>query len=93
MRGQPAAERAERIRLESLVFEGEPVEGVYQVYASLNAACGEPHVSFDLNLYQSRADGEGWTVDETALASGQLLGFQADRGASLGAFLTSVQLP
>jgi hypothetical protein len=80
-------------RMESLVFEVAPPSGEYVVYASLNKACGEPQVGFDLRLYESQADGETWTVDETDLAAGQLLAAQADGGESLGSFVARVRLP
>lgn len=82
------------VRLESLVFEDEPPAGEYAFYASLNAACGEPAVNFELTRYtRAGSEEEGWTVDAEPLASGALLGSQADGGASLGTHLATVSLP
>jgi hypothetical protein len=81
------------IRLESLVFPGEPPAGEYQVYASLAAACGQPSVLFDLALLEriDAADGT-FPVERTALAGGQLLALHAN-GSTLGTYLTTVILP
>jgi hypothetical protein len=82
------------INLESLVFPGEPEHGVYQVYASLNRACGEAYVHFDLTSYHrgEPADDGTWPIVETPLAVGELLAYQASGGATLGTFLLAVEL-
>lgn len=82
------------VRRESLVFVGEPPPGPYDVYASLNAACGQPSVTFDLTLYQRVDHDDGtFTMDRFDLASGQFLAVQADGGESLGTFLGAFELP
>ncbi|MEQ1505654.1 MAG: hypothetical protein ABMB14_25700 [Myxococcota bacterium] len=80
--------------LESLVFPGEPAPGDYQVYADLYSACGEPYVNFALDLYQrvDRDDGT-FDVDHRFLVGGELLAYRADRGSSLGLYLTTVTFP
>jgi hypothetical protein len=82
------------IRLESLIFPGEPPAGDYQVYADLNAACGESYVNFSLDQYR-RTDADDGThpVEKTALGTGELVAEQQDGGASLGTYLTTVTLP
>jgi len=88
------------LRLESLVFAGEPAPGDYEVYADLFAGCGNSSVRFDLALFEAvegAKDPESgdptWTTERTLLAQGLLLSTQADRGASLGAHLTTVTFP
>lgn len=82
------------IRVESLVFPGEPPPGDYLVYASLFAPCGESYVNYGLTRFQ-RVDAADGThpVERTELAAGQLLGSQADAGESNGTFVTTVTLP
>lgn len=80
--------------LESLVFPGEPVPGEYLVYADLYSACGEAYVNFSLDLYQRIDAPDGsFGVDAKFLVGGEMLAYRADRGASLGQFLTSLVLP
>ena len=82
------------IRRESLIFPGEPPEGDYQVFVSLNRACGQSYVNFNLDLLR-RVDAADGThpVDRTDLGGGELLSSQADGGASLGTHLTTLTLP
>lgn len=82
------------VRLESLVFEEEPPAGVYEVYADLFSPCGERSVDFELSLFTRVEEEDGtWSIDRADLASGSLLGSQADAGASLGTHLATVSLP
>jgi hypothetical protein len=82
------------IRLESLIFPGEPPAGDYQVYADLNAACGQSYVNFSLDEHR-RTDADDGThpVVSTPLGTGELVAAQQDGGASLGTYLTTVTLP
>jgi hypothetical protein len=82
------------IRVESLVFPGEPPAGDYRVYASLHSACGEASVNFRLVLYRRVDNGDGtYGVDTEDLATGTLLALHQDGGASLGAYVTTVSFP
>jgi len=82
------------IRVESLVFPGDPPAGDYQVYASLHSACGESHVNWRLTLYRRVDNGDGtYGVDATEISAGALLPVNQDGGASLGTYVTTVSLP
>lgn len=82
------------IRLESLVFEEAPPEGDYAVYASLFSPCGQASSYFDLALHQRVDEADGtWSIESTALADGVVFAAQADAGASLGTYVTTVTLP
>jgi hypothetical protein len=82
------------MRIESLVFPEAPPEGEYAVYVDLYAACGEPSVNWDLTLYRRVANEDGtWSTATTELAYGALLSSQADRGAALGTYVTTLTLP
>jgi hypothetical protein len=86
--------RIDGIRVESLVFEGEPPPGEYRFYASLSRTCGEPSVTWQLSLTQRVDAGDGnHDVQRTLLARGALLPVHADGGASLGTFITALPLP
>ncbi|MEQ1503101.1 MAG: hypothetical protein ABMB14_12765 [Myxococcota bacterium] len=82
------------IRLESLVFPGEPPAGDYTLYASLRSACGQASTRWSAALHR-RVDAEDGThpVETTALGQGTLLALHADGGASLGTYVTTVSLP
>ena len=88
------------LRLESLVFAGEPAAGDYEVYADLFGACGESSVRFELALFEAvegpknpESGNPTWSTERTDLAQGLLLSTQADGGASLGAYVTTVTFP
>lgn len=82
------------IRLESLVFEEAPPEGDYAVYASLFSPCGQPSSYFDLALHQRVDEADGtWSIESTELAAGAVFAAQADGGASLGTYVTTLSLP
>jgi hypothetical protein len=88
------------LRLESLVFVGEPAPGEYEIYADLYGACGEQSVAFELALFEAvegpkdpDSGNPTWTTERTDLARGILLASQADAGASLGAHVTTVTFP
>ena len=88
------------LRLESLVFAGEPAPGDYEVYADLFGACGNASVRFELALFEAvegpkdpKSGDPTWTTERTDLAQGLLLSTQADGGASLGAHVTTVTFP
>ena len=76
------------------MFIGEPPAGEYQFYVSFRAACGRSYVNYDFTQYR-RVDAEDGTfpVEQTALVAGELLALQADGGASLGTWLTTLTLP
>ena len=82
------------IRLESLIFPGEPLAGDYQIYADLNSACDQSYVNFALDLYR-RVDAEDGThpVEKTELGTGELIALQQDDGTNLGSYLTTLTLP
>lgn len=82
------------IRLESLIFPGEPLAGDYQIYADLNSACDQSYVNFALDLYR-RVDAEDGThpVEKTELGTGELIALQQDDGSALGSYLTTLTLP
>jgi hypothetical protein len=88
------------LRLESLVFAGEPAPGDYEVYADLRTACGQSSVAFALSLFEAvegpkdpKSGSPTWSTERTDLAQGLLLSSQADGGASLGAHVTTVTFP
>jgi hypothetical protein len=82
------------IRLESLVFPGEPPPGEYLVYARLHQACGEGAVHYNLDLLRrvDAADGSH-PVETTPLGVGTLLGSQVSRDGALGTLVATVSLP
>lgn len=81
------------IRLESLVFTESPAAGRYFLFASLNRACGQSHVYYDLSLFRREEAGDGsWPVREAHLGAGELLPIDADAGDSFGELVASVLL-
>jgi hypothetical protein len=82
------------VRMESLVFSGEPPPGEYHLYASLNSACGQSTVNFLATLHQ-RVEGEDGTfpVVSEEIGHGQLLALHADGGETVGLHIGSVVLP
>lgn len=82
------------IRLESLVFPGEPPPGEYLVYARLHQACGRSAVHYSAELLR-RVDAEDGThpVRTTALGGGTLLASQVARDGVLGTLVATVTLP
>ncbi len=82
------------IRMESLIFPGEPPAGDYQFYADLRANCDESYVNFSLDEYR-RTDADDGThpVVTTRLGTGELVASQADGGSGLGTYLTTLTLP
>lgn len=82
------------IRIESLVFPGEPPPGEYELYASLHATCGQSTVHYQASVYRRATTDEGaLTLEREDLAGGVLSPVHADGGESLGTFITSVTLP
>lgn len=82
------------VRRESLVFPGEPPPGDYQVFASLFSDCGHSHVNFRATLFERTEAADGtFPIERTDLASGVLLGAQANAGATNGTYVTTVTLP
>jgi hypothetical protein len=78
------------LRRENVVFQAQPPNGLYQVYANLFDACGESSVTFDVTLYRAepRPDGAGkWLVPHD-LGHGVLTSFDANGGSSPGLFVT-----
>lgn len=83
----------DNFNLESLVFANAPLAGDYRLYASLASACGERSVNYQASLYQRVENEDGsWSMTETELPHGTLLAAQADGGASLGTYLTTLSL-
>lgn len=86
--------RIDGIRRESLVFQGPPAEGTYEVYVSLAALCGAPQVTWRLELFRRlEGDGETQPVERVDLGAGQLLPIHADGGRTLGTHAGDVALP
>jgi len=83
------------IRRENLVWQGDPVPGVYRVYASLFDACNLPSVTLRATVHQARSADEGrtWRVETTWQRRGQLTRLDADGGRTRGLFLGEVALP
>jgi hypothetical protein len=79
---------------ESLVFQEKPPPGQYLVYASLYDSCGEPSVRFDFSMHLGVEDDEPGTfrVDEAFRKSGMMRADEADWGARIGAYVTSVSI-
>jgi hypothetical protein len=81
------------VRVESLVFSGEPPPGEYYLFASLHSACGESSVNFEARAYQRVTDGGAEPVRSVELGHGQLLALHADGGESPGTYIGSITLP
>lgn len=81
------------VRVESLVFSGEPPPGEYYLFASLHSACGEASVNFEARAYQRVTDGGEEPVKSVELGHGQLLALHADGGESPGTYIGSITLP
>lgn len=85
----------DRIRRESIVWQGEPAPGQYLVYASLFSACGQQAVRFTATLHRAEAlpnDG-GSSLVEKLSVSGELLAIDAHGGADHGLYLTGFSFP
>ncbi len=82
------------VRRESLVFQGAPRSGTYLVYANLHRACGQLGTDFRLSIHRAIPnDAGGRSLERTELAGGKLLALQANGGAALGTYVTSVTFP
>jgi len=73
---------------EDIVFQASPVPGTYLVYANLNRACGEAHVTYDAAYYARTRDGDSFGQARGEIGAGTLLPRQA--GAKLGTFVGDI---
>lgn len=80
------------IQRENLIFSDSPSTGGYSIYANLYEACGLPGVTFTLTIHRASAgeDGGAPVLTETFRRSGTLLAADANGGAKLGMFVTTL---
>ncbi len=86
----------DRIRRESLVWQGEPRAGTYRVYANLFDACGRASVRYRVEVLRRESlppDGRTHRQRETARRDGVLTAVAANGGRALGTFVMDVSLP
>ncbi|MFO0630002.1 MAG: hypothetical protein U0325_30865 [Polyangiales bacterium] len=86
----------DRIRRESLVWQGEPRAGTYRVYANLFDACGRASVRYRVEVLRRASlppDGRTHAQRETARREGVLTSLAANGGRALGTFVLDVPLP
>jgi hypothetical protein len=77
------------MRQEDLIFQTPPPPGLYDIYANPFASCGQPDVHFTYTLYTLGSDGNLHATDGPI--GGELLGMQANGGASTGLFVVEEQ--
>lgn len=78
---------------EDLVFTTPP-SGTYLVYANLFSACGNAPVHFRLAVsYRTRDAAGAYALTESVVKSGTLVALDANGGARLGTFVTSLAFP
>jgi hypothetical protein len=73
---------------EDIVFQALPPDGDYLVYANLNRACGEDHVSYSATYHYRTSDDGEYTQESSILGAGTLLHRQAKTGR--GTFIGEV---
>ncbi len=76
---------------EDIVWQTAPLAGTYEVWADLNSACGQASVRFSVALWIPEPTGDGGThlVQQTPLATGELLAAQANGGSAPGLYVGS----
>ncbi|HEY0840580.1 MAG TPA: hypothetical protein VGD74_10380 [Vulgatibacter sp.] len=80
------------LRQENLVFQERPAPGSsFRVYANLFDACGHGSVSFRLEAFEARGEGEGRELVPTFSQSGLLTPYDATGGASTGVLIVDYQ--
>jgi hypothetical protein len=79
------------IQREDIVWQKSPPAGLYEVWIDLFRSCGQSAVSFSVSLWIAESNGDGGQhlVQQPRLAAGELLGSQANGGASPGLFVGS----
>ena len=81
------------VNQEDLVFATAP-SGTFLVYANLFSACGNAPVHFRLGVaYRTRGADGAYALTETVVKSGTLVALDANGGARLGTFVTSLAFP
>lgn len=79
---------------EAVVWQEDPAEGTYLVYADLFEACGEPGALLSLTVHRRVDHDDGtWSLEETARTTGAVTDLQASGGAGPPLYITSVELP
>lgn len=73
---------------EDVVFQAMPPPGNYLVYANLNRACGQHHVTYRASYHVRTRDESAYDQDTRSLGAGTLLPRQA--GVELGTFVGEV---
>jgi hypothetical protein len=79
-------------RRESLVWQGAPRRGRYQVHVNVTEACAQQTANFHLTLHQAVAQPDGTQrLVEVARRSGRVLGASANGGGALGLLVTTFE--
>jgi hypothetical protein len=80
------------IQREDIVWQKSPPAGLYEVWVDLFRSCGQATVSFSVSLWIPESNGDGGehlVQQQPRLATGELLGSQANGGASRGLYVGS----
>ena len=80
---------------EDIVWQSTPQAGTYNVWVDLFSACHQAAVSFTVSLWLAEAQPDGTqrlVQQEPPLATGVLLGSQANGGSSRGLFVDSFKI-
>lgn len=79
---------------ETVVFEEDPSSGSWDVFVNLFDACGEPAVTYVVEIYRRVDHGDGtYSLELTDEYPGQLLDLAANGGTELGTYLTTLTFP
>ena len=79
---------------EDVVFQEDPSEGSWDVFVNLFDSCGQPAVTYVVEIYHRVDHGDGtYSLELTDEYSGQLLDLHANGGTELGTYLTTLTFP
>jgi hypothetical protein len=79
---------------EDVVFQEDPSEGSWDVFVNLFDSCGQPAVTYVVEIYHRVDHDDGtYSLELADEYSGQLLDLHANGGTELGTYLTTLTFP
>jgi hypothetical protein len=86
----------DNIDREDVIWQTEPPHGLYEVWADMFKACGQPAAAFSVSLWRAEqqpdAGNSHLVLQKPPVASGELTAGQANGGAGLGLYVGSFVL-